>query len=66
MTRFERWIKSCGGHEKVARILDVSTNAVYKWTERRATPRVVMMQKIVLITKGHLTLVDLVRDTQPK
>lgn len=63
--QFRKWIKEVGP-EKVASLLGVNVRTVYFWLEKKATPTITTMQRIVLITRGRVTFDRIISETKKK
>ncbi len=62
---FQAWVIRNGGVERVAKKLDVSIHTVTCWVRRAGCPRVVMMKKIIAMSKGELNYEDIIESTYP-
>lgn len=62
-SKFEKWVRDFGGTEKVAEALEVAQSTVQHWCAGRARPGLEASYKILALSKGTLTLKDLVRGT---
>ncbi len=55
IAKLESWIKKSGGTQGVSKILGVKRSAVYSWLDKSVLPRPVVMQRIVIKSKGAVT-----------
>jgi transcriptional regulator with XRE-family HTH domain len=62
-SKFRSWIYSEGGTLEVSEKLGVSRATVQHWLRRRATPRLEVAQKIIRLSKGKLTVTDIINAT---
>lgn len=64
LSKLEHWVNGvAGGHLALSKILGVTPNTVNFWLQRRNTPSLATAEKLLLLSRGKLTLRDLVRDT---
>ena len=61
--RFFNWIEKQGVRE-VARMVGTESNTVWGWTSRKASPRAVVMQRLVELGKGEFDFNDIINDTK--
>ena len=64
MRKLQKWVKEYGV-EKLALKLGVSSFAVRYWTSRKGIPRVPIMRALVKLSKGVLTIEDVINDSYP-
>ncbi len=62
MDVFQRWVADYGGPEKLARYLNYSTDAVYRWLARKRTPKYDTI--LDLCKLSHLSYTDIVYSTK--
>lgn len=63
--KFRNWIEKQGGSDRVAVALDVTSFAVRHWRDRKGYPKIETIRKIVKLSKGELTLSDVIDGTCP-
>jgi DNA-binding transcriptional regulator YdaS (Cro superfamily) len=63
-SKFEKWVRKFGGTKAVADALGVNQTSVQHWCAGRARPRLEASSKILSLSKGELTLADIVRGTK--
>lgn len=61
--RFFNWIEKHSVRE-VARMLDTESNTVFNWTSRKATPKALVMQRLVKLGQGAFDYDDIINDTK--
>ena len=59
----QAWIKEKGGSAAVGRLLGLDAPRVRTWVRRGATPRPLIMQRLVKLSKGVLTLDEIINST---
>lgn len=64
MAKFRDWITSQGGVVAVAHSLKIGRHTVYAWLDGRASPKALMMQKIVRLSKGAVSYDDIINETK--
>lgn len=62
--KFKKWVKAQGGPRKVAQKLGIATPVVNHWLWGNATPKVLMLQKLVKIGKGAFDYDDVINETK--
>lgn len=62
---FQQWLKEFGGADKLARVLKVSPRVAHRWRRAEGWPKVETMLEIVKLSKGELTLEDVIATTWP-
>ena len=63
MTKFSKWVEREGGQTAVAHKLGVTPQCVSHWVRGQGRPRAAVALKISLLSRGHLSLDDIFRDT---
>lgn len=63
-SKFERWVRSYGGTKRLAKKLGVNQSTVQHWCAGRARPGLGACYKMVDLSKGEITLLDIVRATR--
>lgn len=61
--KFTTWMAEKGGPTEVAKLLGVPRETVYAWQQKRSTPRVTTMIKIVRLTQGEISFADIIEAT---
>jgi len=61
--KFREWIDTQGGPPAVAKLLGVDVYRVRTWVRSEATPKALLMQKIVKIAKGAVSYDDIITGT---
>jgi DNA-binding phage protein len=61
--KLQTWIEENGGVVVIAQKLNVKQRTIYYWIHRKVHPRVEMILKIVKLSRGALTIEDVVRST---
>ena len=60
---FEKWVADIGGVKYLAYKLDVSNITVERWLSKESAPKLAIAKRIIDLSKGKLTLDDLVKGT---
>lgn len=63
-SKFEKWVRSYGGTLKLSEALNVNQSTVQHWLAGRARPGLKVSSKILNLSKGRLTLKDIVDGTE--
>ncbi len=63
-SKFERWVREFGGPYKLSQKLKVSDSAVGSWIRRRGPPNLATAIKIIELSKGKLTVDDILEGTK--
>lgn len=63
-SKFERWIREFGGPSKLAKKLAVNDCTVGAWIRRRGSPNLATANKIITLSKGQLTIADILEGTR--
>ena len=63
-SKFEKWVREFGGTLAVAEALNVNQTSVQHWCAGRARPGLEACSKILNLSKGELTLSDIVKGTR--
>lgn len=63
-SKFEKWVRDFGGTQKLADALSVNQSTVQHWLAGRARPGLESSSKILSLSKGRLTLKDIVDGTE--
>lgn len=63
-SKFEKWVRDFGGTIKLAEALGVNQSTVQHWCAGRARPGLESSSKILSLSKGRLTLKDIVDGTE--
>lgn len=61
--KFNHWIRVRGGPAGVGKLLGVTRHAVMYWRQGVVTPRPDTMLAIVRLSRGRVTLAEIVRST---
>ncbi len=64
--RFTNWIKAQGGSTCVAAKLGVEAPTVNHWIWGNATPKALVMQKLVKMGRGAFDYDDIINETKKK
>ncbi len=64
MTLYD-WVYRKGGPIKVAPSLDVTPHAIRRWFHRKNSPTAKTMLKIVKLSKGKVSLEQIIHETVP-
>ena len=59
------WIAERGGRKAVAEELGVTEEAIHYWLTKQSTPRLETMVKIIKLSGGKLSIVDIIHATKP-
>jgi hypothetical protein len=62
-SKFERWIYEFGGPKLLSLEIGVAHSAVNHWCNRKATPTLATGEKILKLSKGKLSLTDILEGT---
>lgn len=60
-SKFERWVREFGGTRKLANALGVTQPAVQHWLNGFCNPGINKAHKILELSKGKLTLADILK-----
>lgn len=60
---FRKWVYANGGVVKVAKKLSVHEKTIYRWLNHQSQPQLKQVKKIIRLSKGKLTLNDIVKGT---
>ncbi len=63
-SKFERWIREYGGPSKLAKSLELHECTVGAWIRRRMSPSLLTAKKILELSKGELTITDILDGTR--
>lgn len=63
-SKLERWILEMGGSGTVARLVGVHQVTVGTWLARRCSPNLEVAAKILELSKGTLTIADILEGTR--
>lgn len=63
-SKFEKWVRDYGGTFALALDLEVNQSTVQHWLAGRARPGLEASSKIISLSKGVLTLKDIVDGTK--
>lgn len=61
--KFSEWVYSVGGREKAASLLGVTRPAFSYWLQGKAVPKAETMARIVKLSKGKVTIGEIVEET---
>lgn len=64
-SHFQNWLENYGGPEKLARKLGVTVYVVNRWKRRAGWPKVENLIEIQKLSKGELTLEQIIESTRP-
>jgi hypothetical protein len=62
-SKFERWVRASGGTLTVSKRLNVVQSTVQHWCAGRVKPSLQSIDKILKLSKGNLSLRDILRGT---
>lgn len=63
-TKFERWIYAFGGPLAVAKAIDVHQVTVSTWLGRTAVPSLAIASRLIKLSKGTLSIDDILKATR--
>lgn len=64
--KFKQWIEGQGGFTPLAARLGVDSMTVRHWVNGKATPKSLLMQKLVRMGKGSFDYDDIINETSKK
>lgn len=64
--KFLKWIELQGGPNGVAKLLGITNACVRAWMRGQTSPKVVVLQRLVKLSKGALTYDDVINATKYK
>lgn len=62
--KFKKWIEAQGGPRVLALKLGVESPTVNHWLKSRATPKALVMLKLMKLGKGAFTFEDMIQETK--
>lgn len=60
----QTWVASNGGVNATARLLKISPSRISMWLAKKASPKLILMQKMVRMSQGHLTYEAIITSTK--
>lgn len=63
--KFKNWVDANGGAGRVALLLNIDRQRIYRWLDRKCTPQSRMVLQLVELGGGAFTAEDVLRETLP-